>query len=132
MKKLSVKRILLFALILIILLPGISYGVETNQPETELLQQFRLTVIGLKCASCIPDVRKALNKISGVRDAKVTQFDKVGSTTIVEAVPEAVSGEQLVLALKREGFRAEVISVGEPREIQLMKESGFNIFGLFN
>jgi len=132
MKKFSVKRIPFFALILIILLPGISYGVETNQPETELLQQFRLTVIGLKCASCIPDVRKALNKLSGVRDAKVTQFDKVGSTTIVEALPGTVSSEQLVLALKRDGFRAEVLSVGKPREVKLKPRSGFSFFGLFN
>jgi len=132
MEKFILNQISLFALMLVILLPGMSFGSEANQPETELLQQYQLNVTGLKCSSCIPDVRKALNKLSGVRDAKVTQFDKVGSTTIVEAVPGAVSGEQLVLALKRDGFKAEVLSVGEPREIKIIKESGFNFFGLFN
>ncbi len=132
MKKLSLNRKNLFALILVILLPGMGFGNEINEPETELLQQYQLSVTGLKCTSCIPDVRKALNKLSGVRDAKVTQFDKLGSTTIVETVPGAVSSGQLVMALKSEGFRAEVLSVGEPREVELMKESGFNFFGLFN
>ncbi len=100
--------------------------------KTEILQQYQLKVSGLKCESCIPDVRKSLKNIPGVRDARVTQFDKAGSHTVVETVPGKVEGAQLVSALKSDGFRAEILSVGEPREVILPKESGFSFFGLFN
>jgi len=132
MKKISLEKSILLAVVFLIGMVGITYGDETGTQETELLQQFQLKVTGLKCKSCIPDVRKTLKKVAGVRDAKVTKFDITGSDTVVEATPGSVSGEQLVLALKREGFWAEVLSVGEPREVELIKESGFSLFGLFN
>ncbi len=100
--------------------------------KTEILQQYQLKVSGLKCESCVPDVRKALKNVPGVRDARVTHFDKTGSSTVVEAVPGKVAGTQLVSALENDGFKAEVLSVGEPREVILPKESGFSFFGLFN
>ena len=91
-----------------------------------------LKVSGLKCESCIPDVRKSLKRVDGVRFAEITQFDKAGSTTVVETVPGKVGKIQLVSALKSDGFRAEILSVGEPREVILQNESGFSFFGLFN
>ncbi len=100
--------------------------------KMEKLQQYQLKVTGLKCRTCIPDVRKALKNLPGVRDARVTQFDKAGSHTIVETIPGKVEGAQLVSALKSDGFRAVILSVGEPREVILLTDAGFSFFGLFN
>lgn len=100
--------------------------------KTEILQQYLLKISGLKCESCIPDVRKSLKRVDGVRFTEITQFDKAGSTTVVETVPGQVEGAQLVSALKSDGFQAEILSVGEPREVIFPKESGFSFLGLVN
>jgi len=105
---------------------------SAENSKAEILQQYQLKVSGLKCESCIPDIRKSLKNLPGVRDARVIQFDKAGSHTVVETVPGKVEGAQLVAALKSDGFRAEILSVGEPREVVLETDSGFSFFGLFN
>ncbi len=111
---------------------GISYADEPQTQKTEILQQYQLTVTGLECKKCIPDVQKPLLRIPGVRDAQVTQFDKSGSITHVEVVPGSVSGDQLIFALQAVGLKAEIQSIGEPREVLLMEKSGFSFFDLFN
>lgn len=103
-----------------------------DNSKVEILQQYQLKVSGLKCESCIPDVQKSLKRLDGVRSAEITHFDKAGSTTVVETVPGKVEGQQLVSALKSDGFRAEIVSVGEPRQVVLETDSGFNFFGFFN
>lgn len=100
--------------------------------KSEILQQYQLIVSGLKCENCIPDVRKSLKRVDGVHFAEITHFDKAGSTTVVETVPGKVEGAQLVSALESDGFKAEILSVGEPREVILETDSGFSFFGLFN
>ncbi|KMP11143.1 hypothetical protein UZ36_05460 [Candidatus Nitromaritima sp. SCGC AAA799-C22] len=110
---------------------GVSLADESQPQKTEILQQYQLTVMGLECKKCIPDVQKPLLKIPGVRDAQVTQFDTAGSITHVEAVPGSISGEQLILALQAVGLQAEINSIGEPREVLLTQKSGFGFFDLF-
>ncbi|MFQ5716855.1 MAG: heavy-metal-associated domain-containing protein [Nitrospinales bacterium] len=105
--------------------PGLTRGNAAQQPEAELLQQVKLKVWGLKCETCIPNVRKPLQKISGVREVKITRFDKAGTITIVEVSPGSVTGDQLVAALREVAFNAEVIAVGEPRKVVLPPDSGF-------
>jgi len=100
--------------------------------KVEILQQYQLKVSGLKCESCIPDVQKSLKRVDGVLSAEITLFDKAGSNTVVEVTPGKVEEAQLVSALREDGFKAEVLFVGEPREVILPKESGFSFFGLFN
>lgn len=124
-------KLISFTLFVLLFFPGFIFGSEVQKEEKEILQQYRLTVTGLKCRTCIPDVRKSLEKVPGVRDAKVIKFDKTGSDTVVEVIPGSVSGEILVAALRASGFKAEVTSVGEPRKVVLNKESGFSFFGLF-
>ena len=51
---------------------------------------------------------------------------------MVETVPGKVEEAQLVSALRKDGFKAEVLFVGEPREVILETDSGFSFFGLFN
>ncbi|MEE8259947.1 MAG: hypothetical protein V3R14_02990 [Nitrospinaceae bacterium] len=127
--RLKYKSILLSALVLLsCALPLQAEPVENS--KVEILQQYQLKVTGLKCESCIPDVQKSLKRLDGVRFAEITQFDKVGSTTVVETVPGKVGEAQLISALKSDGFRAEILSVSEPREVILPKESGFSFFGL--
>jgi len=98
----------------------------------EMLQQYQLKVSGLKCESCIPDVQKSLKRLDGVRSAEITQFDKAGSTTVVETVPGKVGEAQLVSALRKDGFKAVILFVGEPREVMLPTQSGFSMFRLFD
>jgi len=111
---------------------GVSFADDPQHPKTEILQQYRLTVTGLDCKKCIPDVRKSLEKVPGVRDAKITHFNKAGSDTVVEVISGKVSGDQLVSALKESGFKAEVVSVGEPRSVLLTRKSGFSLFEALN
>lgn len=105
---------------------------SADNSKVEMLQQYQLKVTGLKCRTCIPDVQKSLKRLDGVRLAEITQFDKAGSTTVVETVPGKVEEAQLVSALRKDGFKAEVLFVGEPREVILEMDSGFSFFGLFN
>ena len=125
-------QFLLIAALILGVGTGVSYADDSQPPKTEILQQYRLTVTGLDCKKCIPDVRKSLEKVPGVRDAKITHFDKAGSDTEVEVIPGKVSGDQLVSALKESGFKAEVVSVGEPRSVLLTRKSGFSLFELLH
>lgn len=125
-------QFLLIVALILTVSTGISYADEPQTQNTEILQQYQLTVTGLECKKCIPDVRKPLLKIPGVRDVQVTKFDKAGSITHVEVAPGSVSGEQLILALQAVGLNAEINSIGEPREVALMEKSGFSLFELFN
>ncbi len=124
-----------FAVLSTLILLSYPWALQAEPAEnskTEILQQYHLVVSGLKCESCIPDVQKSLKRLDGVRSAEITQFDKAGSTTVVETVPGKVEAGQLVSALNSDGFRAEVVSVGEPREVMLPVHSGFKFFGLFD
>lgn len=84
------------------------------ETKMEMLQQYQLKVTGLKCESCIPDVQKSLKRVEGVRSAEITQFDKAGSTTVVETVPGKVGEAQLMSALRKDGFKAVIVFVGSP------------------
>ncbi len=105
---------------------------SAKNSKVEILKQYQLKVSGLKCESCIPDVQKSLKRLDGVRSAEITQFDKAGSTTVVETVPGKVGEAQLVSALKKDGFKAVILFVGEPREVMLPTQSGFSMFRLFD
>ncbi len=117
---------------ILIACPLVLHAESDDKPKVKMLQQVQLKVAGLKCESCIPDVRKSLKRVDGVHFAEITHFDKAGSTTVVETVPGKVEGAQLVSALESDGFKAEILSVGEPREVILGTDSGFSFFGLFN
>ena len=118
--------------LILIFCPCFLLAESAENSKFEILQQYQLKVSGLKCESCIPDVQKSLKRLDGVRSAEITQFDKAGSTTVVETVPGKVEGQQLVSVLKSDGFRAEIVSVGEPREVMLTAPSGFSMFRLFD
>jgi len=110
----------------------LAFAEEKGEANKMLLQEYQLIVTGLTCKTCIPDVRKALKKVAGVRDARITKFDKTGSLTRVEVLPNTVSGEELVSALKSSGFHAKIIAIGEPREVLLENEKGSGFFSLFH
>jgi len=128
---LKYKNSILPALILIFYPWSLPAGPAENS-KGEILQQYQLKVTGLKCESCIPDVQKSLKRLAGVRSAEITQFDKAGSTTVVETVPGKVAEAQLVSALRKDGFKAVILFVGEPREVMLPSQSGFSLFRLFD
>ena len=127
MRSMSLK--IIFGLILVVTLgmSGFVFAEEQEEANKRFLQEYQLIITGLKCKTCIPDVRKALKKVRGVEAVKITKFDKTGSLTSVEVVPDTVSGEDLVSALKSSGFHAKIIAVGKPRKVLLenQKEAGF-------
>lgn len=132
MRTMSLKILLGLILVAVLAMPKLVFAEEKEAENKRLLQEYQLMVTGLKCKSCIPDVRKALKKVPGVQDVKITEFDKAGSLTSVEVVPGTVSEKELISALKSSGFHTKIIAVGKPREVLLKnkKEGGF--LGLFN
>ena len=132
MRTMARKMFLFVFLFFLLAVPGLVFTEEMGKADKELLQEYQLIVTGLKCKSCIPDVRRALKKLSGVKDVRITNFDKRGSAASVEVAPGSVSGENLLSVLNASGFKAEVVSVGEPREVAFEKESSFSFFDLLN
>jgi copper chaperone CopZ len=132
MRTTSLKLLLGLLLVAALVIPEFVFAEEKAEANQELLQEYQLIVTGLTCKSCIPDVRKALKKVPGVRDARITKFDKAGSLTTVEVVPDKVSGEELVSALRSSGFYAKILAVGKPRKVLLKNEKESGFFSLFN
>lgn len=64
-----------------------------------------LKVAGMTCGSCERHIRKELDRVSGYRDAKV---DLAGGRVEVSYEPGAATPEQLVGAVIRAGYPAEV------------------------
>ncbi len=129
MKNASQKFLLLLWLICFLAMPDFGFAADAKA-EMKILQEYQLIVTGLKCESCIPDVRGALKKVPGVQEARITKFDKSGTETSVEVEAGAASGDDLVSALERSGFHAKVTAVGEPRKVALKRDAGF--LGLFH
>ncbi len=132
MRTTSLKLLLGLLLVAALVIPEFVFAEETEGSTRKLLKEYQLIVTGLTCKSCIPDVRKALKKVPGVRDARITKFDKAGSLTRVEVLPDSVSGEELVSALKSSGFQAKILAVGKPRKVLLKNEKESGFFSLFN
>ena len=132
MRSMSFKIILGLILVAALAMPELVFAEEKGEANKRLLQEYQLIVTGLKCKTCIPDVRKTLIKVHGVQGVRIIKFEKTGSLTSVEVAPDMVSGEDLVAALKNSGFHAKIIAVGNPREVLLedQKEAGF--LSLFN
>jgi copper chaperone CopZ len=123
----------LYAFVFFLLLkPGLVLSDEMGKANVELLQEYQLIVTGLTCKSCIPDVQKALYKLPGVKDVRITNFDKSGSATSVEVVPGSVSEDNLLSTLNADGFKAKIVSVSKPREVVIEKESSFSLFEFLN
>lgn len=69
------------------------------------LSTVTLAVEGMSCASCSVAVRVALEKLDGVRDARVSFEQK---RAIVRYVVGQVTPQQMVEAVNRLGYRASV------------------------
>ena len=61
-----------------------------------------LTVRGMHCSSCATRVERALNKVKGVRAARV---NLAGEQATVEYVEGATNAEQLKQAVRAGGFQ---------------------------
>jgi copper chaperone CopZ len=73
-------------------------------------QTLRFTVIGIDCKECAPPIIKALNDISGVRNAQVDW--KAGTATV--EVPEGFDKAKIKKALDAIGY--EAVFPGETRK----------------
>lgn len=65
-------------------------------------QTLRFTVLGIDCEACAPPIRKALNEVSGVRNAQVDW--KAGVATV--EVPEGFDKVKIKKALDAIGYEA--------------------------
>ena len=68
-----------------------------------------LRIEGMTCASCQVAVKTALERLDGVKDAKVSSADKRAS---VDYDPAKVTPQQLVDAVNKLGYEASLPSKG--------------------
>ncbi|HYR24429.1 MAG TPA: heavy metal translocating P-type ATPase [Aquabacterium sp.] len=78
-------------------------------PEGDSLQ---LAVRGMTCAACVARVERALRKVPGVTDAQVNFATEVASVHL--ATTETPAAEQLVAAIEKAGYHAQVQSAEQP------------------
>ena len=68
--------------------------------------EIELQIEGMTCASCVRRVERALAKVEGVAGATVNLTTELADVT----VSDPVDANQLVAAVERAGYRAEVVS----------------------
>lgn len=73
------------------------------------MQTQRLNVTGMTCGGCVVKVTRALNEVTGVRDAKVSLPTGEAS---VEYDERLTSPDQLKAAVQRAGYGVEAAGPG--------------------
>ncbi len=81
------------------------YGVKKTQTDAEL------KITGMTCASCVNTVEKALRAVPGVSTASVNLVTELATITFD---PDNATRDQLVDAVKRAGYGADVVRVSGP------------------
>src|SRR5690349_9816451 len=74
------------------------------------MQKIEIPVGGMTCAACQARVQRALAKAPGVEDATVNLLLHNASVTFD---PDATSPEQLIEAIRKTGYEAELPAEGE-------------------
>lgn len=91
---------------------------EKKKAETK---KALITVSGMTCGGCASEVKRALTKVDGVQDAKVSW--KEGKAE-VEFDANKTDAENLVKSIKKTGFQAELANVMTFKEVEEEKISG--------
>ena len=91
--------LLLFGLSEMVPLSSDSLSIAFAQDTTSGIEQVILRVEGMTCRSCVKPLRKALQRIPGVKKAKVSYS---AAQAVVECERGKVTDEQLVKAIENQ------------------------------
>lgn len=80
-----------------------------------VLTEHELNVGGMTCDSCAHHVEAALRRVQGVVGAEVPSWDSARARVRAE---EGVGTEELLQAVERAGYRAEVPNAAQPEEVR--------------
>lgn len=86
-------------------LPQVMAAIEKAGYEVEK-SELELAVQGMTCASCVRRIEKALLKVEGVQGASVNLATERARVTFM---PSSVSAQQLIQAIEKAGYKAELI-----------------------
>ncbi|HWP30679.1 MAG TPA: heavy metal translocating P-type ATPase [Fimbriimonadales bacterium] len=87
---------------------------ETHAAQPQNTRRIELAIKGMTCAACVNRVENALKKVPGVSSCHVNLATE---TAIVECSPE-VSPQQLIAAVDKTGYSAELYKHDEQEETQ--------------
>jgi len=99
------RKTLLLSALLIGLPVFINPALSATNQATQQLEKVTLDVQNMTCAMCKITIRKALEKVAGVKDAKV-DFDK--KTATVRFDPKRTSVQDLINATTNVGYPASI------------------------
>ena len=66
------------------------------------MKKYKITIVGMHCASCASNIERSLKKVSGVQNANVSLMLKKGRVECDDSVSE----EELKKAVARAGYKA--------------------------
>lgn len=78
-----------------------------------------LKIEGMDCASCVVHIEKGLKELDGVKEANLNFATETGS---VKYDPEKVKVDDLLKAIKKVGYKAEVMNEHKGHDMSQMKE----------
>ncbi|MBE9047616.1 heavy-metal-associated domain-containing protein [Pleurocapsales cyanobacterium LEGE 10410] len=85
---------------------GANFSLDRATP-----QDIELYVEDLHCQMCVPTVREALQKVSGVKRAKVNLSQK--KVTVETNGDREIPVDTLIIALEKTGYRAKPIAAAK-------------------
>lgn len=71
------------------------------------MKSIKLKVTGMSCPGCVTSVRETLLSIKGIDAADI---DIESNTATVKTTDDNVSGDELVSAVEKVGFKARVLA----------------------
>lgn len=103
---LAISTVIVSAFLIFSIYPYLSASQKIISNPSDNFEQVSLNIKGMTCATCAITAQKALESVPGVQKAWVSLKDNMG---IVNFDPSKVKEEQLLHALGKVGYKAEVL-----------------------
>jgi len=103
---LAFSTVIVSAFIVFSIYPYLSAGQKQDSSPGSNLTQVSLNIKGMTCATCAITAQKALESVPGVEKVWVSLKENKG---VVNLDPQQAKEEQLIQALGKVGYKAEVI-----------------------
>lgn len=87
------------------------------------MEKLNFTVKGMTCASCVNRVEKSIKKIEGVTSAQVN----LASNSAQVETQDSVSPEQIVQAIEKIGYEANLFEEGQDKDIRADQEKDMHV-----
>ena len=73
--------------------------------------KYEFTVKGMRCAGCAANLQKKISKMDGVKQCSV---NIASNNMILECDPSEISIDEIISAVKKSGFQAELQTEDQP------------------